>query len=187
MRLVFIRHGMTRGNSLRRYIGRTDEPLCGEGREQIKSRVYPPADIVICSPMRRCIETAKIIYPNQKPRIYDNLRECDFGDFEGKSYEELCGNPDYESWLKSGGALPVPNGESGEAFSRRCADAFLTAARDCANAKSAAFVVHGGTIMAIMEKYAVPQKGFYEYMQKNGRGYRADWDGEKIVIRGVIE
>ena len=35
MKLIFIRHGKTAGNLERRYIGRTDEPLCDEGIAEI--------------------------------------------------------------------------------------------------------------------------------------------------------
>ena len=39
------------------------------------------------------------------------------------------------------------------------------------NETSVALVVHGGTIMSIMEKFDTDGKGFYEYQVKNGNGY----------------
>ncbi|MBS5084331.1 MAG: histidine phosphatase family protein, partial [Clostridiales bacterium] len=44
----------------------------------------------------------------------------------------------------------------------------------------AAVVVHGGTIMSIMEAFAVPKKAFYDWQVKNARGFlvtvnEADW------------
>ena len=48
------------------------------------------------------------------------LKECDFGDFENKNYKELSGNPDYQAWIDSGGALPFPGGEDPEGFRNRC-------------------------------------------------------------------
>ena len=66
MIIVLIRHGMTEGNVSRRYIGITDENLCPKGQEilneNIKNRMYPMADIVFSSTMKRCVQTAKIIY-----------------------------------------------------------------------------------------------------------------------------
>lgn len=35
--IFFIRHGATEGNLRRRYIGRTDEPLCEAGIAQVKA------------------------------------------------------------------------------------------------------------------------------------------------------
>ena len=40
MRLLFLRHGMTKGNQERRYIGVTDEPLSEEGREMLRQQIW---------------------------------------------------------------------------------------------------------------------------------------------------
>ncbi len=45
---------------------------------------YPEADLVFVSPMRRCLETAEVLYPGQEPVVIEEFRECDFGLFEGK-------------------------------------------------------------------------------------------------------
>ena len=182
MKLIFIRHGKTAGNCEKRYIGVTDEPLCEEGRAFLQTKHVPPAEVVIVSPMRRCLETAELLYPRQKPVICDGLRECDFGDFEGKNYLELSGDPDYQRWIDSGGTLPFPGGERPEDFKRRCIDAFEAAMRAYASAESLAFVVHGGTVMTVLEKYALPKKNYYDFHVENGCGYAADFDGKAILI-----
>ena len=124
MRLILIRHGQTRGNLERRYIGcRTDEPLCEAGVAALRTRTYPPAARVFASPMRRCLETAALIYPGVEPELVEDFRECDFGAFEGMNYAELNGRADYQAWIDSGGELPFPGGESRAAFAARCARA----------------------------------------------------------------
>ena len=184
-KIVFLRHGKTEGNLRKAYIGRTDEPLCREGIEEIKRGEFSGADIVISSPMKRCIQTAEIIYPNVPIRIYDDLRECDFGDFEGKSYRELDGHADYQAWIDSGGKIPFPSGESHEEFTERCCNAFLRAVSEI-DGKTAAMVVHGGTIMAVLERFARPKKGFYDYMKNNCCGYVCEYhDGEIRIIKEV--
>ena len=45
-----------------------------------------------------------------------------------------------------------------------------------AGKKTAAFVVHGGTVMAVMERFAFPQNGFYVWQVKNGCGFAAELD-----------
>ena len=131
MELIFIRHGKTQGNRSGRYVGRTDEPILPESREEISSRKmqneYPPADIVFTSPMLRCIETAHIIYPNQKLIVIPEFRECDFGEFEMKSYEELNGRKDYQAWIDGGGKDPFPGGESMDTVRRRSMRGFYRA------------------------------------------------------------
>ena len=122
--LILIRHGKTAGNLLGRYIGsRTDEPLCDEGRKGLAGKQLPEVERLYVSPMKRCVETAEILWPGfdrKKMQKVMDLRECDFGDFENKNYKELSGNGDYQAWIDSNGTLPFPNGESMDAFKSRC-------------------------------------------------------------------
>ena len=65
MRIYLIRHSMTKGNKEKRYIGTTDESLCLEGIQLLEERkgMYPEVTYVYVSPMKRCVQTAEIIYP----------------------------------------------------------------------------------------------------------------------------
>lgn len=182
MKIIFIRHGKTNGNLEKRYIGRTDEPLSTIGRNELLEIKYPDCDIVIVSKMKRCIETAELIYPDRKIAAVRGLEECDFGDFEGRNYRELSGNTDYQSWIDSGGKLPFPNGENTEAFKKRCIEAFKKAVAEYSDYETISFVIHGGTIMSILEKYAVPKMDYYDFQMKNGHGCITEFDGEKITI-----
>ena len=181
--LILIRHGKTAGNLLGRYIGsRTDEPLCDEGREGLAGKQLPEVERLYVSPMKRCVETAEILWPGfdrKKMQKVTDLRECDFGDFENKNYKELSGNGDYQAWIDSNGTLPFPGGESNEAFRKRCCQAFqrITEGLQKQEEKTgqtlrAAVVVHGGTIMAILERFGTPKKNYFDYQVKNGCGYR---------------
>lgn len=187
MKIIFIRHGKTAGNCEKRYIGRTDEPLCGDGIAEISPEKFPDADIVFSSPMKRCLETAKLIYSGKEITVVGDFRECDFGDFEGKNYAELNGDPVYQSWIDSGGKLTFPNGEEPEAFKRRCVLAFENIVKDLKPDSTAAFVVHGGTVMAVLEKYALPKKEFYEYNLPNIGGYITEYDGKNLRITERIQ
>ncbi len=170
MKVHFIRHSKTFGNTLHRYIGRTNEPLCEEGIELLKYRNYPKVQKVFVSPMIRCIETADIIYNNLDKTVIKGLEECDFGDFENKNYIELKGNEDYQKWIDSNGTMPFPKGDDLKDFKDRCVKAFEKVIYISLDKKynEIAFVVHGGTIMAIMERYSYPHKDYYEWQVKNG-------------------
>ena len=186
--LILIRHGKTAGNLLGRYIGsRTDEPLCDEGREGLAGKQLPEVERLYVSPMKRCVETAEILCPGfdrKKMQKVMDLRECDFGDFENKNYKELSGNGDYQAWIDSNGTLPFPNGESMDAFKSRCLEAFARIVEEVSGAEQewiasgktgifrAGIVVHGGTIMAILEQYGYPKAAYFDYQVKNGCGYR---------------
>ena len=186
MRIDLIRHGKTAGNLERRYIGRTDEPLAEEGVAELRKIAYPPCGILITSPMKRCIQTAEIIFPDAEPLIVDELRECDFGDFEGRNFTELSDDVRYGQWIDSGGEAPFPNGESPAGFRERCVRGFLNGIRSVPEGNSATFVVHGGTIMAILDRLAEPHRSYFEWQTDNGHGYTAEFDGEYITVTEKI-
>lgn len=192
MKLLLIRHGMTLGNTLSRYIGTTDEPLCPEGKNQIRSRTYPPAELIFSSPMLRCLETARLIYPESVPEVIKELAECDFGEFENRNYLELGENQQYQKWIDSNGTLPFPGGESREAFRIRCLEGFHQAVTICLrrNIQRGALVIHGGTIMNILAEYARPEKDFYQWHVRNGEGYQLEicpeeWKRGQYVLKNV--
>lgn len=171
MKLYFIRHGKTKGNEEGRYIGTTNESLSAKGKEELKIFDYPKVAYIYVSPMKRCIETAEIIYPGQDKIICEDLRETDFGIFEGKNYKELNGNLQYQAWLDSNGTLPFPDGESREQFTKRCVKQFETIIENHIQKDrqgDIAIIVHGGTIMAILEQFALPKKSYYDWQIKNG-------------------
>ena len=184
MEIYLIRHSMTEGNKEKRYIGTTDEPLCAEGIELLKEYAgrYPRPEHVYISPMKRCIQTAGIIYPHMisdsRYTIMDDLRECDFGRFETHNYIELSGDVQYQAWIDSGGRLPFPDGESRDEFVERTRNCFLEILKDALknNWTQIAVVAHGGTVMSIMEQYARKKDGkaagsYYDFQVKNGEGY----------------
>lgn len=186
--IAFIRHGNTPGNLAKRYVGRTDEPVAEERLQQLKDAAekgdYPTPEMVVCSSRLRCRQTAEIIFPAIPPIADVRLDECDFGDFEGKSYEELNGNPAYQAWIDSGGTLPFPNGEDPERFRERCRAGFLDAVH-CAeqfDIRRLALVVHGGTFMAVMSGFALPKRDYFEWHLAHGECCRTRWDGEHLIV-----
>ena len=171
--MFLIRHGKTKGNLERRYIGRTDEVLCEEGKEELLRRRAPEVQRIYVSPKYRCIQTAEILYPGREFLKVEGFRECDFGRFEGKNYQELSEDSDYQAWIDSGGALAFPEGESPADFRRRCIHGFEDVLDACRKdgVRTAALIVHGGTIMSIMEAYARPRGSYYDFQVGNGEGY----------------
>ena len=184
-----IRHGAVRSNLERRYIGRaTDEPLCREGIEALLARkrkgAYPAVGLLFSSPMKRCLETAGILYPKAEPVVIPEWEEMDFGAFEGRTYEELKDCGQYRKWVESGGTIPALQGEGREEFDRRCEAGlcrmlgFLTRRTEeqklCGTACA---VIHGGTIMSLLCRYGGGD--YFDYQVSNGGGYRCllHWDG----------
>lgn len=175
MKILLIRHGPTPGNLARRYIGSTDEPLAPGVLPGFSA---PAAERIYVSPLLRCRQTAALLYPASVPITAPGLRECDFGAFENKSYEHLKNDPAYRAWMDDRtGTLAPPGGEDAAAFRRRCCRAFSEIMEGCLadGVSSAAFVVHGGTIMAVMERFAETDSphGFYDWQPENFGGWTA--------------
>lgn len=181
MILALIRHGETEANRERRYLGKTDEGLSKRGRELLLSQrehyIYPSVAYLFCSPMRRCRETAEILYPERKPVIIPEWEEIHFGEFEYKNYEELKGDKRYQAWIDSGGALAFPGGESRESFVLRCGEGFLRMCKilsrmvdgDEEDSLSVGAILHGGTIMALLSLYGgIP---YFACQTACGNGY----------------
>ena len=181
MKLVLIRHGQTLGNLEHCYIGsRTDEELCEQGIAELRSRSYPAVQRVFASPMKRCVETAQLLYPGIRPEIIPDFRECDYGEFEGMTNTDLNGREDFQRWVDSFGTLPFPGGESRAELTERCLKAFE--ALKANHTEDSALIVHGTTIMTIMEAYARPAGSYYDFQVRFGEGYVLNDDGsyEKI-------
>ena len=171
-KITLVRHGQTKGNSEKRYIGITDEPLSEEGRLQILGKSYPEAQIVFASPLLRCQETARLIYPQKEIHIIEDFRETDFGLFEGKNYKELSGNLLYQKWIDSNGTMDFPEGESREDADNRFLKGFELLLEESRDYKEVVAIVHGGTIMAILSKLFGGD--YYSYHVENGEGYTFD-------------
>ena len=95
MELILMRHGTTQGNLERRFIGTLDVPLLPQG-EELARRVgatLPAVEHIYRSPLQRCRRTAELLWPGVEMTVVDELRESDFGPFEGKNHEELKDDP----------------------------------------------------------------------------------------------
>ena len=184
IRLTLIRHGATFSNQEGRYLGKTDVSLSPDGirtlEKFVADRTYPVADILFSGPMKRCLETAQILYPEQMPILIPEWTEMDFGVFEGHNYKELSGSPDYQRWIDSGGTLPFPEGESREAFILRSVAGYENMLRYMKSVwersavsgqsnRSVSAVVHGGTIMALLSHFLEGE--YFDYQVKCGQGY----------------
>lgn len=185
-----IRHGCVKENTEWKYIGHTDSKLSAEGISQLeemkKNRIYPYADIIFSSPLSRCTDTAKILYPDSKIITVDELIEYNFGEFEGRTADELHEKePLFDDWLRGDKDIAPPFGETNAEFGQRVCKAFTlicNAALGSEDYDDVAIVTHGGVIMAVMSAFALPSAPMHEWLTPNGCGYtlRLDpliWNG----------
>lgn len=113
--LYLMRHGQTDWNVEDRFNSTTEVPLNVEGGRgaSVAARGMVDTGItrIVSSPLLRCVHTAEIVRSVVNPavdiEIWDDLREVDFGDFEGLSKHDLKGNKDLRSWFR-----PYPTGNT---------------------------------------------------------------------------
>lgn len=115
-RLALLRHGRTAWNRAGRIQGSTDEPLDAEGRAEVAEYALPDpwnAAHLWSSPLSRAAETARIV-SGRDPEITPDLREMDWGNWEGQRGLDLSATPQsgfrhIEDW---GWDYRPPNGET---------------------------------------------------------------------------
>lgn len=173
----FIRHGAIDETLSGKYIGTTDVPLSDKGKMELKKLDYeyryPGTQVVFTSPLKRCTETCKILYPELNPLSIANLSECNFGEWEGKTAEELKSDPDFEKWLAGDNSVKPPRGESNADFTRRICRMFESIVEGLmkTGTTESVIVTHGGVIMTLLAVYGLPQAKPFEWTMDNGFGY----------------
>lgn len=173
----FIRHGAIDETLSGKYIGTTDVPLSDKGKMDLKKLDYeyryPGTQVVFTSPLKRCTETCKILYPEQNPLSIANLSECNFGEWEGKTADELKSDPDFEKWLAGDNSVKPPRGESNADFTRRICRMFESIVEGLmkTGTTESVIITHGGVIMTLLAVYGLPQAKPFEWTMDNGFGY----------------
>lgn len=180
MQIWLLRHGKTQYNAEKRYQGVSDIPLSKDGRNELV-RAEIQLKTVYITPLVRTRQTAEILFPDAELVVSDGLREMDFGDFEGRSYIEMEDDAAYRAWVDGGCRGQCPNGESMSELSERTCRAFeMLMLEAIEKGSDLAIVAHGGTQMAIMERYAEPKKSFYEWMSPNAGGFVLEADADML-------
>jgi len=110
--VVLVRHGETEWSRSGRHTGRTDVPLTEAGRDQARatgSRLAGRSfERVLTSPLQRAAETCRLAGLGGHAETVDDLREWDYGEYEGFTTPEI--REDSEGWTVWSG--PVPGGET---------------------------------------------------------------------------
>lgn len=125
-RFILLRHGQTAMSAAKQYSGRANPELTELGTKQALAAAQALADThidaVVCSPLRRCQQTAAAVVEGRDLRVetVDDLIEVDFGRWEGKTFAEAdAADPELHArWLKDT-SVACPGGESLRAVHRR--------------------------------------------------------------------
>ncbi len=159
LRMLLARHGQTAYNAERRFMGQLDVPLDDVGRAQAQavaarlSTELPAA--IYSSTLKRALETARAIQAAipSHPELRTDVRliEGQFGDWEGRKYDDLRANDAERLARWEDGRLDntPPNGESLEDLAERVQAAYRDICAAHSN-QTVLVVAHGGTIQVML-------------------------------------
>lgn len=186
LELVVVRHGVTAWNLERRYQGQRDIPLllpdALPGLDRLRGHLAGEAfDAVHCSDLTRCRQTLSHVLPGRdEVTIFDpRLRELNFGDYEGRTWETLREDARYRAWIDSAGQQAPPGGESAEALWTRLeawlGELFLQAAER--RHRRVLVVSHGGVIRELRRR--LEGHDFWEGVVGQAEGYRFEIENQE--------
>jgi len=154
-KVILIRHGETEWSYQKRYCGFTDIELNEKGRQQarrlLKRLIKEKIHKVYSSDMKRTVQFAKIVFKDLPVEELLDLREMNFGIFEGLTYQDIMEKYPrvYGEWLGSPLDIIITQGEGLKILARRVRKALRRILSQNSN-KTVAVFTHGGPIRVIL-------------------------------------
>lgn len=188
-RLVLVRHCEPQDDARGLCYGSLDIGLSAAGRDHAARVARELAalgyDAVYTSPRVRALDTAAPIAAAREltPMVEDDLREIDFGELEGRSYDEIAArDPElYRAWMETPTRVTFPGGESFADVKARALAAYdrIRAAHD-----AAVVVTHGGVVRAGLAAWlGMPDEAIFRLAQEYGGVTIVDWIGDAPLVR----
>jgi probable phosphoglycerate mutase len=148
--IVVVRHGETEWSATGRHTSSTDLPLTESGRERARALASELAgrsfSLVLCSPLRRARETCELAGFGDAAVICEDLREWDYGDYEGLTTPQIRErDPDWDLWRDG-----CPGGEKPEQVGAR-SDRALESLRGAAG--DALAFAHGHILRVVTARW----------------------------------
>ena len=157
--IYIVRHGQTEMNHRKVLQGRSDAPLDETGVAQARLAAEKLMDIrferVYTSPLRRAIQTARIIAPYAEPVVESRLIEMDYGPYEGCDLTKLP--PEIITFFSDFVHNPAPDGMEQLSAVVARVGSFLDELRD----------VEGNILLSA---HAISMKGMLEYLTPDSNG-----------------
>jgi broad specificity phosphatase PhoE len=179
--LVLVRHGETEWSANGRHTSRTDLPLTRPGQERARALAAVLAgwrfSLVLVSPLRRARETAELAGCGEVATRCDELREWDYGDYEGLTTPEIrAERPDWNLWRDG-----CPGGESPEQVGAR-ADTLLERASGAGG--DVLLFAHGHILRVITARWLqMPPAGGARFALAAGALSRLGFERETHVVQ----
>lgn len=169
MKLYLVRHGEAEG-SAGLALGHLDLPLSDLGARNMEALAAswrgPLPGLLFASDLKRATNSARILARRFgiEPIIDARLREVSFGDWEGRSWDEIyeTDRQRYDAWSGRWWDLAPPGGESFADLAARVL-AWFQNVRDWGEGEDVIVVAHGGSIRALLvELLAIPRERAFD-------------------------
>jgi alpha-ribazole phosphatase len=193
VRLLLIRHAQPDLEAEGRCYGSLDVGLSARGERLARhlARVLDgiPLAAIYTSPRSRARRTAAPLagVNGLSATIVEALRELDFGDFEGRLYEEIARDDPqlFAAWMSDPTSVQFPGGESFADLRMRVLDA-IAAIRERHTSQIVAVVSHGGVIRAVLaDALEMPERATFRLEQSYGGISIVDWIDRTPTVRLV--
>ena len=148
--VVLVRHGETEWSRTGKHTGRTDVELTEAGRRQARALGAELSGRrfarVLTSPLRRASETCLLAGYGDVAEVRDELREWDYGEYEGRKTVEIREeHPGWTLWRDG-----VPGGETADEVGAR-ADRVIAELRELGG--DAAVFAHGHILRVLAARW----------------------------------
>ncbi|MFN2425762.1 MAG: histidine phosphatase family protein [Candidatus Binatia bacterium] len=173
--LFLMRHGETAWNREKRIMGDLDIPLSEEGRAQCAAAAALLEGFgiqrIVTSPLVRAAESAGILASHLDLPVTrdDRLVEVRFGEWQGKTYEEVGIDPFYLAFAADPVANATPGGETVSSVQARGLEG-LACVRP---GQSVLFVTHGDIIRTLLCHFLATPLGEYRRIRTDNCGLSA--------------
>lgn len=187
MKIILIRHGETSLNAKKRYAGWTDCPLSAKGKKQAqkvgRTLAGVPVRKIYASDLRRAEEFAEIAFKGAPIEQFFELREINFGIFEGMTHKEISKKYPlvYTRWLADPSRVVIPEGESLGTLKKRVKYFFNRRLR-LRSGETAVVVTHAGPIKIMVEDL-LRSKKFWDIQVDNAAISVIDRKNGKRILR----
>lgn len=186
-RVLLIRHAQPEDDARGRCYGRLDVGLSPTGTEAAERLAIGlrglSLDAVYSSPRRRAVQTAELL---GAPRVDDRFGELDFGELEGKTYEDVERDHPrlFRHWMESPTEVRFPGGESWADLQARV-DAGV-ADLLASSGETIAVVTHGGVVRAVLARVlGLADERVFAFDVGYARVSVVDWFDATAVVRLV--
>lgn len=179
--VTLLRHGVTKANLEKRYLGWTDMSLLPAEMERLKTaqRFWEKQfDLCVTSDLLRARQTVELLCPKLEPIETKAFREMNFGAWEMKTYADLKNDAAYRAWIEAPETITPPGGEHFQEMKQRIEGGLRQLRQETAarGSRNILLVAHGGVIRYLLTLLTGDKKQFFEWNVSHDTGIRLIWE-----------